>query len=156
MRAGLTLMCFAMLTMVSCMSVKQENFSPPSQAESYIMRLANDTHNTTLWYIPEHSKKNCPETGVNPLPSAKPDDAEFIELAPKSYCDIYVTLNSGISYVTDGYCVDDAVSIYVFDKDVFSTTEWSDMVKEDKWLECFTLTVEQLSSLPGRVVKFTE
>ena len=155
MKYSLPLICLAMLTMVSCMSVRGDAV-PPSSERTYIMRLANDTNYTTLWYIPEHSDKNCPKTGANPLPADKPSKNEFIELAPKTYHDIYVEMESGISCVTDSYCADDAVSIYVFDQEVLGTTEWSDIVTKEKWLERFTLTVEQLSSLSGRVVKFSE
>ena len=137
------------LMAVSCVK-HPEYVSEPPHSSQYVLTLANDSPFNTLWYIPEHGDKGCEKAGE--LPDQKPDENLLIYLDPKTSFDVYVT-NDGVESTLGTYHPQDEVVIYVFDPEVFSMEEWDSIKTGEKWLDKFSLTVDEVVE-SNRIVKF--
>ncbi|MCI6492701.1 MAG: hypothetical protein MSA02_02560 [Bacteroidales bacterium] len=137
------------LMAVSC--IKHPDYvSEPSQNRQYVLTLANDSPFNTVWYIPEHGDKGCERAGE--LPDKKPAESSLISLDPKTSFDVYVT-NDGIESALETYHPQDEVVIYIFDPEVLSMEEWDSVKAGEKWLDKFSLTVEEVVE-SNKIVKF--
>ena len=137
------------LMATSCMK-HSGNICTPVHNREYVMTLANDSPFHTMWYIPEHGDKGCEKAGE--LPDQKPDENLLISLDPKTSFDVYVT-NDGVESALETYHPQDEVVIYVFDPEVFSMEEWDSIKTGEKWLDKFSLTVDEVVE-SNRIVKF--
>ena len=128
---------------------------PPMGMEQYLMTVANDSDVATVWYFPSHGNVSCEDAGQ--LPSSKPacsaESDVCFPLQPRKSLMITISYD-GVTHPAQGYHVDDSLPIYVFDKTVFETSTWEQIVNGQLWLKKFTFTVEQLVEA-DRKVRYT-
>lgn len=137
----------ALAAAVSCDRYYDGYYDDPYyDTNTYFLTLRNYSSEATVWFIPD---AEC--AGELPQELSEWQKISVYEVQPQSA--VQLSFDSEDNYVTpvETYGIGDRMTIYVFKKNVWDNTEWSEIVAGSKWCGKCSLSVEDARKLKGIV-----
>ena len=111
--------------------------------------VVNLSDDSITWYVPARGEGDTPgEYGR--LPEEKDENEEEFHEIEMGDLDIVMIDEKDDSYEDMNlmtYGPNDTMPIYIFDTEVLQNSEWSEIVAEQKWLDVYWYTAQQMIDL---------
>ena len=141
------LVATVILSAVSCSRGSMDrDYETPNY---YLLTLDNQSSTDVVWFVPYHGNVACGEAGRLPESLSGTDYCQFPTKAHDRFR-VNVTGEKGGPF--ESYHKDDKVSFYVFDAAVFNSLEWSEIVRDEKWLAKFQYTAREVVDKDKKIV----